>query len=324
MGKNYYDVLGVTKQSNINDIKKAYKKNILKWHPDKNPKNKEFAQKKFKEVSEAYEVLSDPQKKEVYDRYGEEGLKEGGANQYSSQNAENIFKEFFGGNGSSFGGFGNNGSQFSFNFGGNSNNRQQNNGFDFSNFFENKKRKTGPRKGRNSEYQLKCSLEELYHGTTKKIKLSRKVWEGNNYHIENEILQVNVKPGWKEGTKLTYPKKGDRKEGVIPGDVIFIIKEKPHPVFVRKGNNLHLRHQITLKEALTGFQLNTKMLDGQMLKLQFGNDSKVISPNESITIHNKGMIISNGRGKGDLIITFDVTFPKHLSQRKKNQVHKFL
>ena len=111
-GRDFYKILGVERDASENELKKAYRKLAMKWHPDKNPDKQEQAEKKFKEVSEAYEVLTDPKKKEIYDRYGEDGLQDGfggsggGAHGFSQQHAHDIFAQFFGGGGGGMGGMG--------------------------------------------------------------------------------------------------------------------------------------------------------------------------------------------------------------------------
>ncbi|XP_020553965.1 dnaJ homolog subfamily B member 3-like isoform X2 [Sesamum indicum] len=192
MGVDYYKILQVDKNAKDDDLKKAYRKLAMKWHPDKNPNNKKEAEAKFKQISEAYEVLSDPQKRAIYDQYGEEGLKgqvpppdasgPGGATffqtgdgpnvfRFNPRNADDIFAEFFGFS-SPFGGMGGGsgmrgGSRFT---GGSMF------GDDiFSSFGETRPMSAGPRKAPPIEQKLPCSLEELYKGATKRMKISREI-----------------------------------------------------------------------------------------------------------------------------------------------------
>jgi DnaJ-class molecular chaperone len=146
-GGKYYDILGLQKEATTTDIKKAYRKMAVLYHPDKNPGNPE-AEAKFKEITEAYEVLSDAKKKEIYDKYGEEGLKNGG---FSARNASSIFEELFGGG--FFGGFGG-GDPFG-RGGGHSHG--------------------GPKRTQDIQFQLTCSLEDFYNGKTRKLKVSRNI-----------------------------------------------------------------------------------------------------------------------------------------------------
>ncbi|KAL0398555.1 UNVERIFIED_CONTAM: DnaJ protein1 [Sesamum radiatum] len=243
MGVDYYKILQVDKNAKDDDLKKAYRKLAMKWHPDKNPNNKKEAEAKFKQISEAYEVLSDPQKRAIYDQYGEEGLKgqvpppdaggPGGATffqtgdgpnvfRFNPRNADDIFAEFFGFS-SPFGGMG----------GG-----------------------SGMRGG--------SSLEELYKGATKRMKISREISDasGKTLPVE-EILTIDIKPGWKKGTKITFPEKGNEQPNVIPSDLVFIIDEKPHSMFTRDGNDLVVTQKISLAEALTGYTSTSRhLMDG--------------------------------------------------------------
>lgn len=331
MGKDYYKILGVDKSSSAEDIKKAYRKLALKWHPDRNPNNKEESESKFKDIGEAYSVLSDSRKKQIYDQLGEEGLKgqasgfSGGG--FSFMNAEDIFKQFFGdenpfasfgGSGGKhgahfqfggfpgMGGFGDMGG-FSFGGGGMNNNNNNNNMQDMQ-----------PKQSPPTETILSLTLEELYHGTTKKMRISRKrlTSDGHSTYDDSKIVEINVKPGWKAGTKITFPKEGDEKPGVIPGDIIFVIAEKPHARFKRNGNDLTYKHSITLKQALLGFTMEVETLDNRILKIGI---NKIVNPGYIHKIQNEGMPISKG-GKGNLLIEFDIIFPNRLTETQKKNV----
>ncbi|CAG7898570.1 unnamed protein product [Brassica rapa] len=265
----------------------------MKWHPDKNPNNKKDAESKFKQISEAYDVLSDPQKRAVYDQYGEEGLKgnvpppnaAGGASFFSSgdgpspfrfnpRNADDLFDEIFGFSnpfGGGGGGAGASGGQRfssrmfgddmygSFGEGGG--------GGSMHHHHHGAARKVAP-----IENKLPCSLEDLYKGTTKKMKISREIVDVSGKVIQTEeILTIGVKPGWKKGTKITFPEKDNEHPGVIPADLVFIIDEKPHPVFTREGNDLIVTHKVSLADALTGYTVNLTTLDGWMLTIPVTN-----------------------------------------------------
>uniref|UniRef100_A0A803MVX9 J domain-containing protein n=1 Tax=Chenopodium quinoa TaxID=63459 RepID=A0A803MVX9_CHEQI len=297
MGVDYYKILGVDKNAKDDDLKKAYRKLAMKWHPDKNPNNKKEAEAKFKQISEAYDVLSDPQKKAVYDQYGEEGLKggapppdaaggPGGATffstgdgptsfRFSSRNPDDIFAEFFG----------------------------------------------ASRKAPPIENKLPCTLEELYKGTTKKMKISREIADmsGKTMPVE-EILTIEIKPGWKKGTKITFPEKGNEHPGITPADLVFVIDEKPHKVFTRDGNDLIVTQKISLAEALTGYTVHLTTLDGRNLNIPINN---VIHPNYEEVVPREGMPLPKEPSRrGNLRIKFDIKFPTRLTSEQKAGIKK--
>lgn len=307
MGKDYYQILGVDKSAGEAELKKAYKKLAMKYHPDKNPDNKEAAEAKFKEVSEAFEVLSDSNKREIYDRFGEEGLKNGmgggghpGANfsSFTPSSAEDIFRQFFGG-GDPFGGSPY-GSMFSDSMPGRG-------GFGFG-VHDGMHRMRSNRKAEAIVNEVRCSLEELYSGTTKKMKISRTVMTASGERIPNtEILEIVIKPGWKKGTKVTFEGKGDEFPGVAPADVIFVIEEKPHSVFERSGDDLIHKRRITLVDALCGQNLHLRHLDGRPLEIP---QEEIAAPDRKKLIRGEGMPNSKTGRKGDLLIEFDIRFPR--------------
>lgn len=138
----------------------------------------------------------------------------------------------------------------------------------------------------------------------------------------DEILKIDIKPGWKKGTKITFPEKGNQEPGVTPADLIFVVDEKPHPVFKREGNNLIVNQKISLVDALTGRTFNLTTLDGRSLTIPV-ND--VVKPNSELIIQNEGMPISKDPSKrGNLIINFDVVFPSRLSSEQKSELRRVL
>ncbi|MBA0791714.1 hypothetical protein Gohar_016280 [Gossypium harknessii] len=346
MGLDYYKILKVSSNVNDEDLKKAYKRLAMKWHPDKNPLNNEDAEAKFKQIVEAYEVLSDPQKRAVYDRYGEEGLKgvapppeSGGASffstgygipttfQFNQQNvADEIFSELFG----AFGG-GLRGTRFSsslfgddiFGGGGGGSGGVRFSGSVFGDDIFGSTNPGALRKAAPMENWLHCSLEELYKGTTKKMKISREIVHisGNIMQVE-EILTINVRPGWKKGTKITFAEKGNERANVIPADLIFIIEEKPHNVFTREGNDLIVAQKISLVDALYGCTVHLTTLDGRNLTIPIHN---VIHPCYEEVVPREGMPIQKDPSKrGNLRIKFDVKFPTRLTPEQKSGIKKLL
>ncbi|EPS67310.1 potyviral capsid protein interacting protein 1 [Genlisea aurea] len=297
MGVDYYDVLKVSRNATEEDLKKSYKRLAMKWHPDKNAVNTKEAEAKFKQISEAYDVLSDPKKRQIFDSYGEQGLKSGqfpppnsdgrdlgnSKFRYSPRNAEDIFQEFF-------------------------------NGFDGG-------RKLN--KAAAMETKLPCNLEELYKGSKRKMKISRIVLdETGKPVVVEEVLAITIKPGWKKGTKITFPEKGNHEPGAAPGDLIFVVDEKPHPAFKRDGNDLIVNHKISLLDALTGKTLHINTLDGRDLAVSV---SDVIKPGYEMVVENEGMPISKEPGKaGNLRIKFDVKFPSRLTPDQKSDLRRIL
>uniref|UniRef100_A0A0D9WJP7 J domain-containing protein n=1 Tax=Leersia perrieri TaxID=77586 RepID=A0A0D9WJP7_9ORYZ len=352
MGLDYYKILGVDKAASDDDLKKAYRKLAMKWHPDKNPNNKKEAENKFKQISEAYEVLSDPQKRAVYDQYGEEGLKgqvpppgatffsTGGDGpnvfRFNPRNAEDIFAEFFGSS-SPFGGMGGGmGGGPGMRMGGGGGPRFSSSIFGddiFGSGFGGGA--DGHHHGMHAggggralkapaiERKLPCSLEELYKGTTKKMKISREIADASGKTIPvEEILTIDVKPGWKKGTKITFPEKGNEQPNVIPADLVFIIDEKPHPVFTRDGNDLVVTQKIPLAEALTGYTVQLMTLDGRSLTIPI---SSVISPGYEEVVRGEGMPIPKDPSKkGNLRVKFDIKFPSRLTADQKTGVKRLL
>ncbi|KAA8515216.1 hypothetical protein F0562_018395 [Nyssa sinensis] len=339
MGVDYYKILQVDKTAKDDDLKKAYRKLAMKWHPDKNPNNKKEAEAKFKQISEAYEVLSDPQKRAVYDQYGEEGLKgqvpppdaggPGGATffqtgdgpnvfRFNPRNANDIFAEFFG-HSSPFGGMGGgSGMRGVSRFAGGMFGDEI-----FNSFGEGRPMSSAPRKAPPIENKLPCSLEELYSGTTKKMKISREIADasGKTMPVE-EILTIDIKPGWKKGTKITFPEKGNEQPNVIPADLIFIIDEKPHSVFTREGNDLVVTQKISLAEALTGYTVHITTLDGRNLTIPINT---VIHPNYEEVVPKEGMPIPKEPSKrGNLRIKFNIKFPTRLTAEQKSGMKKLL
>lgn len=336
MGVDYYKLLQVDRNASDEDLKKAYRKLAMKWHPDKNPSNKKDAEAKFKQISEAYDVLSDPQKRAVYDQYGEEGLKgqvpppgagggfsDGGTTfRFNTRSPDDIFSDLFGFS-SPFGGMpdmgGSRAGASSFRRG----------GMFGDDIFSHIRGEAGegsaniPRKGPAIERTLPCSLEDLYKGTTKKMKISRDVMDtsGRPTTVE-EILTIEIKPGWKKGTKITFPEKGNEQRGVIPSDLVFIIDEKPHSLFKRDGNDILLTQKVSLLEALTGYTAQVTTLDGRNLTIPVNT---IITPTYEEVVKGEGMPIPKDPSKkGNLRIKFNIKFPSKLTAEQKTGLKRLI
>ncbi|KAJ9693938.1 hypothetical protein PVL29_009764 [Vitis rotundifolia] len=182
---------------------------------------------------------------------------------------------------------------------------------------------TMPRKGAPIERALPCSLDDLYKGTSKKMKISRDVMDhfGRTTTTE-EILTIEIKPGWKKGTKITFPEKGNEQRGIVPSDLIFIIDEKPHLVFKRDGNDLIFTQKISLVEALTGYTVQVTTLDGRTLTIPINS---IISPTYEEVVKGEGMPIPKEPSKkGNLRIKFNIKFPTRLTSEQKTGIKRLL
>ncbi|TYI18983.1 hypothetical protein ES332_A07G132200v1 [Gossypium tomentosum] len=333
----YYEILGVSKNASHDDLKKAYKKAAIKNHPDKGGDPE-----KFKELAQAYEVLSDPEKREIYDQYGEDALKEGMGGGAAAHDPFDIFSSFFGG--SPFGGASSRG-------------RRQ-------------------RRGEDVVHPLKVSLEDLYLGTSKKLSLSRNVicskcsgkgsksgasmqcpgCQGSGMKIsvrhlgpsmiqqmqhpcneckgtgetindkdrcpqckgekvvqEKKVLEVIVEKGMQNGQKITFPGEADEAPDTITGDIVFVLQQKDHPKFKRKGEDLFVEHTLALTEALCGFQFVVTHLDGRQLLIK-SIPGEVVKPDSFKAINDEGMpLYQRSFIKGKMYIHFTVEFPDSLN-----------
>ncbi|KAI0255150.1 hypothetical protein BJV78DRAFT_1273736 [Lactifluus subvellereus] len=371
MGTDYYKLLGVNKDASEDDIKKAYKKMALKWHPDRNAGSEE-ASKKFKEISEAFEVISDKQKRTIYDQFGEEGLKGGGPPPGSGAgggtNPFAGFSSFPGGGGTTFtftssgmpggrggfsptdpmkvfesifmgGGLGGMGGMRMFD----EDDDMMGGGPSFS-FRDMPGRMPGgmggnggprhsrmppqppPKGGAQSEITrpLKLSLEDLYSGTTKHMKVARRKLDGTT---EEKVLEIAVQPGWRQGTKIRFPRAGNEAADGSSPDLVFVVEDKPHPRFMRQGDDLIAKIDIPLVEALTnegGTKKQLEHLDGRKLQIQV--PSGVVKPGQETRVTGEGMPIrrKGASGKGDVIIRWEVRFPDRLTTAQKEGVKKVL
>ncbi|CEF66405.1 DnaJ domain and Chaperone DnaJ, C-terminal domain and HSP40/DnaJ peptide-binding domain-containing protein [Strongyloides ratti] len=308
MGKDYYKTLGIPRSASEDEIKKAYRKMALKYHPDKN--KDPGSDGKFKEIAEAYDVLSDKTKKDIYDQYGEEGLK-GEAGGFPNGGPGSGFHYTF--NGDPFHLFGNSG--FSFNGAGNS---FFNNGMSGHGMGGHYKHKQDP----TVQHELLVSLEDIAKGTVKRMKITKKVYaHDGKCRTVDKVLTIEIKPGWKSGTKITFPKEGDQYPGRIPADVVFVIRDKPHPCFKREGADLIHVHKLTLKEALLGTQFEITSLEGQKIPIVIDH---IIKPNFHKKIENQGLPSPKTGQKGSIIVKFDIKFPDTLSTQAKNAINEFL
>lgn len=330
-----YEVLGLSKDASPADIKKAFRKAAMTHHPDKGGDVE-----KFKEVNKAYEVLSDPEKKELYDEGGEEALEGGGGGGMPAD----IF-EMFGMGGMGGGGGG---------------------------------RRQRKRRGDDVIFPLKVTLEDLYNGCVKKLRLTKNVLckpckgkggksvvqcreckgqgiklvirqvgpgmiqqmqqpcgacqgqgstvpekdrckkcKGNKTVKEKKTLEVHIMKGMSHGQKMTFEKEADEAPDVETGDVVAVLQLQPHATFRRDGNDLYMKKSITLLEALTGFLFHVDCLDHRRLRVA-SDPGLVVKPGDFKGIREEGMPQYKDHGtKGSLFIEFDIVFPPSRSINDK-------
>ena len=353
--RDYYEVLGVSKSADATEIKKAYRKLALKYHPDKNPGDKE-AEEKFKEAAEAYDVLSNEEMRRRYDQFGHAGV--GGAGQGGfggGMSMDDIFSQFgdiFG----SFGGFSGFGG-----FGGGRSARRVN-------------------RGTNLRVKVKMNLQEIATGIEKKIKVKKYVAcqhcngtgakDGKSYstcstckgsgqvtRVQNtilgamqttstcptcegegkiinekctfcngegvlmseEVISINIPAGVGEGMQLSLNGKGNAaRRGGVNGDLIVLIEEEEHPELVRDGNDLLYNVFIGYPEAVLGETVEIPTIEGKVkVKIEAGTQ-----PGKILRLRGKGLHDVNGYGKGDLLAKVNVWIPKNLSKDEKKLVEK--
>lgn len=346
MKKDFYEILGISKNATAEEIKKAYRKKAIEFHPDKNPGNKD-AEENFKKAAEAYEVLSDPNKKAKYDQYGHAAFDgNGGFGGGGGMNMDDIFSQFgdiFGGGG--FGGFGG--------FGGGGGQRRM--------------------KGSNLRIKVKLTLEEIANGVEKKVKVKRKVQAaGVSYKtcgtcngsgqvlrvtntilgrmqtattcptcggagqsisskpnnadaqgmiLEDETVSIKIPAGVVDGMQLKVSGKGNDAPGNgIPGDLIVAIEEVEHEFLKREGENLHYDLYISVAEAALGVSKDIEAIGGKLrIKLEEGIQSGKI-----LRLKGKGIPNLNSYGNGDLLVHINVWTPKKLDKEQKEFFEKML
>ena len=356
--RDYYEVLGVDRNASASDIKKAYRKLAIQYHPDKNPDNKE-AEEKFKEAAEAYSVLSDPDKKARYDQFGFEGVSgAGGSGGFSGAGMDindifSMFGDIFGGRGGFGGGFGG--------FGGSS---------------------AGPARHRGSDQRVKVklTLQEIANGVTKKFKLKKYVpcthcngsgaengavetcpdcngtgrvvrtqqsffgmmrsevacprcngqgkiiknkcqhCNGDGIVMGEEIVEVNIPAGVYEGMQLSMRGKGNAgKYNGVPGDLLILVEEEKHPTLVRDENDLIYSLLLDIPTATLGGFAEIPTIEGKA-KVTIDPGTQ---PGKVLRLRGKGLPSLNGYGKGDIVVNISVYIPETLSKDEKKAIEGF-
>ena len=355
--RDYYEILGVSKNADENELKKAYRQMALKYHPDKNPDDKE-SEEKFKEAAEAYEVLNNPEKRRRYDQYGHTGLGNMGGGGFSGgMTVEDIFSQF----GDIFGGH----------FGG------------FDSFFGGGGGRSGGRRmtrGTNLRVKVKLTLEEISTGVEKKIKVNKYIkcntcsgtgakggssvttcstcrGTGQVTRVTNtfmgqmqttstcpscggqgqtirekclecmgdgivkgeEVISINIPSGVAEGMQLSMSGKGNAAaRGGIPGDLIILIEEIEHEHFNRDGMNIIYDCSISMPDVALGCSVEIPTLEGKArIKIEPGTQ-----PGKILRLKGKGLPDVNYHGKGDLLIYINVWTPKNLSKEERTILEK--
>jgi len=304
--KDYYKILGVSKNASQEEIKRAYRKLARKYHPDANA-NHPQAEEKFKEVGEAYEVLKDPEKRKKYDQLG--------ANWKQYQNAgwpgggQRTYTYDFGGSGFNFGDLGGGFSDFFEMFFGN-----RASGFgDFGSAFRGRGgAQTAQAKGQDLQSDINITLREAYFGTQRSIRLQK----------EGKARTVNVKipPGIKDGGKIRLAGEGGPGQGRGPsGDLYLVVNISGHSFFERKGDDLYCEVPVTIKEALYGAKIDIPTFDGKVLvKLPPRTQS-----GKTLRLKGKGMPRLKGSGHGDLYAKIKIMLPQNLTQEQKKYLDNF-
>jgi molecular chaperone DnaJ len=336
--RDYYEVLGVSRNANESEIKKAYRKLALQYHPDKNPDDAK-AEEKFKEAAEAYEVLSDANKKARYDQYGHAGMN-GGGGFGGGMNMDDIFSQF----GDVFGG----------GFGGG-------------------RRGGGQRtiKGSNLRVKMKLTLEEIAEGVKKKIKVNKLVnaegvtskscttcngqgrvtrmaqtflgnmqtqttcptcqgagkvidykpadADANGLKRQEEVIEIDIPAGVEEGMQLSVTGKGNAGPfNGIPGDLIVVIEEIPHDTLRREGDNIHFDAYINFADAVLGESIEIPTINGKAkIKVEPGTQS-----GKMLRLKGKGLPQLQGYGTGDLFVHINIWTPTKVSKEEKDMLEK--
>ena len=313
--KDYYKILGVNKSANKEEIKKAYRKLALKYHPDRNGNNKN-SEEKFKEISEAYAVLSDPEKKKQYDMFGAEGFQQRFSQEdiFSNINFSDIFREF--GFGNSGGGWkrGGGSGMFTQNFSraNKASGYKTNGGSPFNSIFADLSGRTGGVKGQDVIYELPVQLEDIVKESQKTISYSL-----NGVHQQ---IKVKIPPGIGDGKKLRLAGKGQPgQDGGPSGNLYIKIKILDHPVFKREGDDLYVNREVPFSGVLLGTKIEVATIDGKRLNLRIPAGTQSGS---KMRLKGHGMPSMGGRSRGDEYVKIHVAVPKKLNKNQREAIEK--
>lgn len=305
---NFYDILNVSKEASDQEIKKSYRALSLQYHPDRNGGNPESTEK-FKEVNEAYEVLSDPQKRKQYNMELQFGIGFGGSGDFSMDqemsDINEIFSALFGGGGGAgkMSGFGPNVHVF-----------HSSQGFPSSHIFEQMNKPPPLIKN------IKVSLKDVYNGSTITIPITRNHSSGL-IDTEDTEIHVTIPKGMNDGEVMILREQG-HIYGSRQGDIKLIYTIEDSDGFERHGMNLIYKKTITLKESLCGFSFEIVHLNGKHLNIQNTSNPSVIKPNYRKNIPNYGMI--KGEKTGMMTIEFSVDFPDTITGEQREILNNVL
>jgi curved DNA-binding protein len=294
---DYYKILGVNKNASDGEIKKAYRKLAMKYHPD-HTKGDKSAEETFKKISEAYAVLSDKEKRKQYDTFGSAGFQQ----RYSQEDIfrgfdfESILNEMFGGSGR-FGG-GGRGMRFSFDAGG-----------PFGSY---QRQQQAHSKGSDLEYELPLTLEDVAAGTQKIVSFQHKG--------RSEKITVKIPKGMISGKKLRIAGKGEPSPyGGPAGDLYIKSKVLEHPVYNVQKQDLYINRDIKLSEAILGTNISVPTLSGKELKLKIPPGTK---HKTKMRLSGHGLPHMHGKSQGDLYVHIHVNMPKRLTKKQKSLIEQ--
>lgn len=296
LDKDLYEILGLADDADEADIKKVYRKSSMKYHPDKNPGDAEAA-KKFAEIRDAYEILNDPDKKILYDTGGMEAVKK-------LQKGEDVSKG-------------------------------ENVGVDLGVSLEDlynsgvsqarldrrivcrgcRAKPDSPKcKGcQRCPNEVKMVNQQVGQGMF--IQREQEVQSKEKCKNENTVIDVNIEKGMRDGEQVTFERMAEQRPGMLPGSVVFTLKARKHPKFVRRGNDLHMDMKISLRESLLGWQQSIRHLDGHILEIGTESPTK---PFQVVKVKNEGMPLRDDPASfGDLYVKVEVLFPASLTSSQR-------